>query len=93
MSMDGTSALAELPEKLRDWYGHSPTARRAYARLRADLSTVAGRATPKVSEFWERIAPLIDPSSRGGATERSADANTRRDEAPSSGRTAGDADL
>jgi hypothetical protein len=80
--MDLASALGELPEKFRDWYEHNATARRAYARLRADLSTVADRATPKVGEIWERIAPLADPS-RGGATESSADAISRSNESAS----------
>jgi hypothetical protein len=50
-----------LADQLRDWYAHSPTAQRAYARFRADVSTVSERAGPTLSDFWERIAPIIDP--------------------------------
>jgi hypothetical protein len=78
--MERASVLHELPEKIRDWCEHNPTARRAYARLRADLTTVADRATPKLGEIWERIAPT-DPT-RGGAAESAADLITQPDGSP-----------
>ena len=56
-----------LSEKIRGWYEQSPTAQRAYARLRADVSAVAERASPTVHEFWGRVAPLIDPPAKDAA--------------------------
>lgn len=53
-----------LTEQVRDWYAHSPTAQRAYARLRADVSAVAERAGPTATQFWDRVAPLIDPPAK-----------------------------
>jgi hypothetical protein len=54
--------VATLTEQIRDWYEHSPTARRAYARFSADVSTLNGWARPKAQGLWERVAPLLDPN-------------------------------
>ena len=70
--MDGT---ATLPEQVRDWYAHSPRAQRSYARLRADVSSVAERTAPMAHDFWERIARLIDPQPK---STPSAEADARR---------------
>jgi hypothetical protein len=77
--MEPLNPLHAIPERIRDWYDHNLTARRAYARLRADLTVLADRATPKLGEIWERLAPT-DPT-RGGATESAADLITHLDTA------------
>jgi len=59
--------VATLTEQIHDWYEHSPKAQRAYARFTDDVSAVKTWAMPKVHEFWERVAPLVDPSSKPGA--------------------------
>lgn len=64
--MDRVQALTR---QIQEWYEHSPTAQRAYARLRADVAAVADRTGPTVSGFWERVAPLIDPPAKKAGTE------------------------
>lgn len=59
-----TTLAASVSQQVQDWYAHSPTAQRAYARLRADLTTVMERAGPTVSEFWARVGPIIDPPAK-----------------------------
>ncbi len=54
----------DLTKQAREWYEHSPTAQRAYARFREDVSAVAERAAPTVNQVWERIGPLIDPPAK-----------------------------
>jgi len=63
--MDRVSTFADsVTEQVRDWYAHSPTAQRAYARLRADVALVMERAEPTVNEFWARVGPIIDPPAK-----------------------------
>jgi hypothetical protein len=59
--------VATLTEQLHEWYEHSPTAQRAYARFADDVSAVKTWVTPKAQELWERVVPLIDPSSKPDA--------------------------
>ena len=56
-----TSLAASVTQQVQDWYAHSPTAQRAYARLRADVALVMERAGPTVNDFWARVGPIIDP--------------------------------
>jgi hypothetical protein len=62
--MNQTDAVTD---QIRDWYENSPTAKRAYARFRADIDTVMAQAKPKVQEFWEQVGPLIDPPAKDEA--------------------------
>jgi hypothetical protein len=59
--MDRVQALVD---RACAWYEHSPTAQRAYERFCDDVSVVAARVEPTVSQLWERIAPLIDPPAK-----------------------------
>lgn len=72
-----TDQLRDWYEQSREWYAHSPTAQRAYARLRADIDTVVARAQPKIEEFWQQVGPMIDPQARDDAApqERNHDAS------------------
>jgi hypothetical protein len=60
--------VATLTKQMQDWYDHSPTAQRAYARLIEDVASVKTWATPKAHDLWERVAPLVEPSSKPGAS-------------------------
>lgn len=53
-----------VTDQLRSWYQNSPTAQRAYARLRADVDSVVAQAKPKFQELWDQIGPMIDPPAR-----------------------------
>jgi len=56
--------IGNLTEQVRGWYEHSPTAQRAYATLRTDVTTMSERARPMLQDFWDRIGPLIDPPAK-----------------------------
>lgn len=69
--MDRVQTLTDqVRDKVRDWYENSPTAQKAYAKLRADVATVAERAGPTATAFWDRIAPIIDPPAKTPDAER-----------------------
>ena len=53
-----------VTDQIRTWYQNSPTAQRAYARLRADVDNVVAQARPKVQELWDQIGPMIDPPAK-----------------------------
>jgi hypothetical protein len=58
------ATIDTLTDRVREWYERSPTAQRAYARLRADIDTVIDQAKPRLDEFWQQIGPMIDPPAK-----------------------------
>ena len=64
--------IATLTEQIQDWYQHSATAQRAYARVADDVATVSAWLGPKAHDVWVRVAPLIDPSQRESVNDSGA---------------------
>jgi hypothetical protein len=71
--MDRVSALTE---QFHGWYDHSPRAQRACARFTDDVIALKTWVTPKAHELWERVVPLIDPSSKPNAAHGNTPAGT-----------------
>lgn len=53
-----------LPEQIRNWYGRSPKARRAYGRLRDDASTIGHGVTLAVREVCFIVGCIVDPPTK-----------------------------
>lgn len=75
-----------VTDQIRNWYENSPTAQRAYARLRADVDKVVAQAKPtvesvmtqarpKVQELWDQVGPLIDPPAKDAPQNKEAPKN------------------
>jgi hypothetical protein len=83
------AGTGKLTEQIRDWYEHSPKAKRAYRRLSADLDTVAARVESATSGLRERVSPHIDPPTTAQETETGSPAPDRPGPEPRAERTVG----
>ena len=59
-----------LTEQIRGWNGHSPTARRAYGRLRDDASTIVRGITLAVREVRFIVGCIVDPPTQWPKRQR-----------------------